>query len=66
MLALPHGNGRYTVDDVALDEQIGCALFQEQPEVIKQHIGYWSRKLTKSERAYDTIHHECLAFFRQY
>jgi RNase H-like domain found in reverse transcriptase len=41
--------------------QIGCCLFQEQPEGSPQPIGYWSRGLTSAEKNYSTTEKECLA-----
>lgn len=60
VFGLPSLNGRYTTDTDASDKNIGCVLLQEQPEGTTQPIGYWSRTLTPSERAYGTTHRECL------
>ena len=60
VFALPRPNGRYVIDTDACEYQVGCVLLQEQEGQLHP-IGYWSRSLTKAERAYDTTQRECLA-----
>jgi RNase H-like domain found in reverse transcriptase len=60
-LALPRVEGRFTLDTDACDEQIGCTLFQDQPDGSKHPIGYWSRGLTGAEKSYSTTEQECFA-----
>jgi hypothetical protein len=61
ILALPRAEGAMILDTDASDEQIGCCLFQEQPDGARHPIGYWSRGLTSAERNYSTTEKECLA-----
>lgn len=52
-----------SLDTVAFDLQVGCVLFQEQPDEIASHIGYWFRSLTSTER-YMIQRNENVAIFR--
>jgi RNase H-like domain found in reverse transcriptase/Reverse transcriptase (RNA-dependent DNA polymerase) len=61
ILSLPRAQGQYTLDTDALQDQIGCCLFQEQGEKPLKPIDYWSRSLAKAERNYSTTEKEFLA-----
>jgi RNase H-like domain found in reverse transcriptase/Reverse transcriptase (RNA-dependent DNA polymerase)/Integrase zinc binding domain/Integrase core domain/Chromo (CHRromatin Organisation MOdifier) domain/Retroviral aspartyl protease len=61
ILALPRADGVFTLDTDASNEQIGCCLYQDQPDGTKHPIGYWSRGLASAERNYSTTEKECLA-----
>jgi hypothetical protein len=61
ILAFSRVEVMFTLDIDACDEQIGCTLFQDQPDGSKHPIGYWSRGLTGSEKNYSTTEKECLA-----
>jgi RNase H-like domain found in reverse transcriptase len=61
IVALPRSKGQYVLDTDASQEQIGCCLFQEQPEGSRKPIGYWCRSVTTAERNYSTTEKECLA-----
>ena len=61
VLALPKAEGKYTVDTDACDLQVGCVLLQEQEDGTNRPVGYWSRTLTKPEKAYTVTERECLA-----
>jgi hypothetical protein len=47
ILALPKANGQFTVNTDAFSEHIGCCLYQDQPDVTKHPLGYWSRGLAQ-------------------
>ena len=49
------------MDTDASNEQIGCCLFQTQPNGANHPVGYWSRGLTRAEKNYSTTEKECLA-----
>ena len=61
VLVLPKKDFPYTVDTDASDYQVGCALFQTQPDGKRQPIGFWSRTLRGPERNYSASERECLA-----
>jgi hypothetical protein len=61
ILALPRKEGLFTLDTDASNEQVGCCLFQAQPDGENHPVGYWSRGLTNAERNYSTTEKECLA-----
>jgi hypothetical protein len=61
VLALPRAKGLFTLDTDASQNQIGCCLFQTQPDDSNHPVGYWSRGLTSAERNYSTTEKECLA-----
>ena len=61
ILALPRKEGMFTLDTDASNEQIGCCLFQTQPDGANHPVGYWSRGLTRAEKNYSTTEKECLA-----
>lgn len=46
VLALPNSTGCMTPDNDACDVQIGCVIFQMQPDVATKPFGYWQRALT--------------------
>lgn len=61
VLAFPRRQGRFTVDTIACDKQIGCVLFQDENEGPSEPIGYCSRILIPVERTSGTTKHENLA-----
>jgi hypothetical protein len=61
ILALPRAEGLFTLDTDASQNQIGCCLFQDQPDGSRHPVGYWSRELTIAEKNYYTTEKECHA-----
>jgi len=64
ILALPKANRKLVVDVEACADQVGCTLFQEEPEELLHSVGYWSRRLTAAEKNYFTTESECLGVVR--
>jgi hypothetical protein len=63
ILALPRIEAKlnlWLVTD-ASDGQLGCFLFQGQPEGPALPLGYWCRTLNPAEHNYSTTEKECLA-----
>lgn len=52
----------YAIYTDARDGQMGCLLFQKQPNGHKRPTRYLLHSLTGAGRKYDTIYGECLAF----
>lgn len=48
VLALLRTNGKYTVDTDEFYRQIGCVLFQEQPDGTTKPVVYWLRSFNKA------------------
>jgi hypothetical protein len=61
ILALPGAEGLFNLDTDASQNQIGCCLFQDQPDGSKHPVDYCSRGLTSAEKNYSTTEKECLA-----
>jgi RNase H-like domain found in reverse transcriptase len=61
ILALPRAEGLFTLNTDASQNQIGCCLFQEQPDGSKYPVVYWSMGLTSTDKSYSTTEKECLA-----
>lgn len=63
VLALPKEGLPYSVDTAASAGQVGGALLYAQTVVggNRMPIGYWSRRLSTSERNYIVSEKECLA-----
>ena len=60
VLALPKANRKLDVDVDACADQVECTLLQEEPEELLHSVGYWSRRLTATEKNYSTTDSECL------
>lgn len=58
ILALPYTRGRYTIDTVAYNVQVGCVLVQGQPDGTIKQVEHWSRSFTKAEKAYNKSQRE--------
>lgn len=61
ILALPCHGYRCILDTDVYENQVGCALQQEQPNGNKLPAGYWSRILAVAERKYSTTGKKRLA-----
>jgi RNase H-like domain found in reverse transcriptase/Integrase zinc binding domain len=61
VLTLPKAEGQFTLYTDASSNQIGCCLYQDQPDGMKHPLGFWSRGLTSAEKTYSTTETECLA-----
>jgi hypothetical protein len=59
-LTLPKAEGQFTLYIDASYDQIGCCLYQDQPDVVKHPLGFWSRGLTSAEKNYSTTEKEYL------
>lgn len=57
----PRGNGLYTIEIDACDTQVGCILLQAQKSGAEKRFGYWSGRLSASERQPATTHKESVA-----
>lgn len=60
ILTLARQEGRFTVDTVAYERQVGCVFLQDQPKGASKPIEYWPRGLNEAENGYYTTHKECL------
>ena len=45
----------------AYEPQLGCILLQKDPNKAERPVGYFSRVLSDTERAFNTTERECLA-----
>lgn len=61
ILAPPCYGQQYTLDMDECDHQIGCALLQQKPNGDVLSVGYWSKRLSASEKNHSTTENERLA-----
>ena len=63
VLALPRRGAPFTIDVVACDTQLGCALLEEQQDGQLKPVGSYSRALQPHQRNYSSSEKECLDLF---
>ena len=61
VLRIPHPSKTYLLDCDASDTQMGCSLLQEQEDGLYMPVGYFSKSMNASKKAYSATHKEGLA-----
>ena len=61
VLCTPDFTKQFKLNVDACDVGVGSVLYQEDDDNVDKIVGYFSKKLTKSQRNYSTIEKECLA-----